>query len=297
MAHALECLARLIRLLLGRSAVAANKLECGASLCILGVDIMLSFRGFHCKPAAAKVGQWICIIEEALGKERLPPGLASKLAGKLSWGVSKLFKRLGRAMLRPLFDQRSRRDGSLSPELRRALGWWLKVLRLGLAELRRWEDAPQAPMHGFCDASGSPPHLGAVLFDGSEWWWTHMEPPAHILASFRRRADNQIMALELLAISLALGTFADILRGGKVVIHSDNTGSEVGRHAGFPVLGLLCLVARCALGGVPQGRTTTRSSCTLNGWTLQKPGWRSLLSVSARTTILETCLHEWCAVR
>ena len=143
--------------------------------------------------------------------------------------------------------------------------WWLKVLRLGLAELRRWEDVPRAPMHVFCGASGSPPHLGAVVFDGNDWWWTHMEPPAHMLACFRRRADNQIMALELLAINLALGTFAVILKGGRVVIHSDNTGSEVGRVARSPRSWVSCFVARCASGVAQQGRMTMHSLCTLNG--------------------------------
>ena len=34
------------------------------------------------------------------------------------------------------------------------------------------------------------------------------------------------MGLELLSIALGLSVFADILRGRKVIIHSDNTGAE-----------------------------------------------------------------------
>ena len=49
----------------------------------------------------------------------------------------------------------------------------------------------------------------------------------HVVARFRNRKDNQIMGLELLAVSLGLGTFESVLAGRKVVIHSDNTGSEV----------------------------------------------------------------------
>jgi len=37
MEHALQCLARLIRLLLGPTAVAADKLACGKKLDVLGV--------------------------------------------------------------------------------------------------------------------------------------------------------------------------------------------------------------------------------------------------------------------
>ena len=38
MEHGLQCLARLIRVLLGQTAVADNKLACGRSLCVLGVS-------------------------------------------------------------------------------------------------------------------------------------------------------------------------------------------------------------------------------------------------------------------
>ena len=40
MEHALQCLARLIRVLLGPTAVAVNKLACGRTLDVLGVDAL-----------------------------------------------------------------------------------------------------------------------------------------------------------------------------------------------------------------------------------------------------------------
>ena len=52
-----------------------------------------------------------------------------------------MFRRLGRAMLRPLFDQKTRRDGRMSCELRRALMWWKTVLNEGIAEKRPWKTA------------------------------------------------------------------------------------------------------------------------------------------------------------
>ena len=48
-----------------------------------------------------------------------------------------------------------------------------------------------------------------------------------LMASFSRRRDNQIMGLELAAISLGLSTFAEWLGGRKVTIHCDNSGAEV----------------------------------------------------------------------
>ena len=130
-------------------------------------------------------------------------------------------------MLRPLFDQKSRRDGRIDDNLRRALHWWLHVLRIGLAEVRVWGMPEQCPVNLFCDARGQPPHLAAILFCDGQRTFTHMKPPAAVLEQFKRRKDNQIMGLELLAISLGLSTFQEQLSGRKVVIHSDNSGSEV----------------------------------------------------------------------
>jgi hypothetical protein len=45
MEHALSCLARLIRILLGPSAVADKKLECGHELIVLGVSVLSLSKG------------------------------------------------------------------------------------------------------------------------------------------------------------------------------------------------------------------------------------------------------------
>ena len=55
MQHAMGCFARLVRVLLGSSALADRKLACGTSLCILGVDVMLSTHGVTCRPSKDKV--------------------------------------------------------------------------------------------------------------------------------------------------------------------------------------------------------------------------------------------------
>ena len=130
-------------------------------------------------------------------------------------------------MLRPIFDQKTRIDGSMSPELRRALLWWIEALERKFSERRRWKNEQSEPVHLFCDASGYPPHMGAVLITGERCCFTHCAVSQQTLEAFRHRRDNQIMGLELLSISLGLCTFADLIRGRSVVIHSDNTGAEV----------------------------------------------------------------------
>ena len=101
----MHCFAELVRTLLGDSAVAADKLGFGASLGILGVDVSVRASGFVFRPMRDKVSEWLSALESAISLRKLRGGDASKLAGKLSWGCAHLFRRFGRAMIRPIFDQ------------------------------------------------------------------------------------------------------------------------------------------------------------------------------------------------
>ena len=163
-----------------------------------------------------------------------------------------LFSKIGRAMLRPIFDQKSRRDGQLCNELRRSLQWWLRVLGTDMVELRPWKPVTTKAGHLFCDASANPAQLGAVSILDGTWWWCHYTPPAHILSLFSKRNDNQIMGLELLAVALGLSTFADKLRSRRVVIHCDNTGSEASVCIFGPLFSLIVMT------GVHAQRVRTR---------------------------------------
>ena len=170
-------------------------------------------------------------------------------------------------MLRPIHDQKTRRDGQMSPELSRALQWWIDVLRNGLCERRAWRAEQGQPVHLFCDASGSPAHLGAVLLIDNRCYFTNYAPSDQLLQRFRRRRDNQIMGLELLSISLGLCTFEGLLRGRKVVVHSDNTGSEVSidraqrRALAHGVVVVVCGV--CVAGSNPAWHCSLSGSCAV----------------------------------
>ena len=102
----MHCFARLVRLLMGATAIANKKLECGRSLHILGVEISLSVKGYTCRPAKEKLRKCIFAIKEALATGQLSAGCAEKLAGRLGWACQYLFHRLGRAMLRPVFKHK-----------------------------------------------------------------------------------------------------------------------------------------------------------------------------------------------
>ena len=99
--------------------MADEKCEVGESLVVLGVEVQMSQKGYSFRPAADKVWgvvwgvccdllcllsvqveKWLRLINDALEQQKLLPGTAMKLAGKLYWGTSCAFKRLGRAMIR-----------------------------------------------------------------------------------------------------------------------------------------------------------------------------------------------------
>ena len=93
-------------------------------------------------------------------------------------------------------------------------------------------------------------------------WWTHMAPPTSVLKYFRARRDKQIMGLELLAISLGMGTFIEKLTGRRVVIHTDNKGSEVRPFACACAVNLSCLVVVVVAASRFGARPGPRAACT-----------------------------------
>ena len=107
--HAMQCFARLVRALLGDSAVADRKLDSGNSLEILGVVLSCSPVGYIAQPSLKNRTKSLLVIEAALRDRHLPCGAAQKLAGRLNWAGQYLFHRMGRAMLRPIYNLKSDR--------------------------------------------------------------------------------------------------------------------------------------------------------------------------------------------
>ena len=174
---------RLVKAVLGVSSVAAEKLEEGPSMVILGVESTVSDSGLHCIPDKQKRKKWIARIKKALASKKLTAGEASKLSGALQWATQNQFRRLGRAMLRPIYRhsrcspgatyacfcsfgarQIRTRSGQIDRELELALRWWLQVLELEIAEERSFVEGRQPCVHLFSDARSTPPRVAAVLF-------------------------------------------------------------------------------------------------------------------------------------
>ncbi|CAK0808532.1 unnamed protein product, partial [Prorocentrum cordatum] len=225
-AHAAEVFARMARAILGPGSVAGGKLEWGSELVVLGVHFALSGAGIHCAPSEDKARKWACAITRALESGKLEPGAASKLAGALSWASQSLFKRLGRASLRPLFAQQRGCGSRVRTPLRIALEWWREVLDAGVHEVAEWKARPLGAAHLFADARSTPPRASAVLFARDRVWYTDWAPGAAVLRLFGQRGDNQIMSLGLLAIAVATSSFRHLLSNAAPDFFSDSRGAE-----------------------------------------------------------------------
>ena len=167
--HAMMCLARLVRAIFGDSAVAKHKLGFGASIVALGVLITPKEDSFRCELAPEKAAKCIEAMTTALRDEKLFPGTARKLAGRLSWASQFMFRRLGRAMLRPFFQRAHSSECLIDEALRIALDWWLMVLRKGVAEEYPWKMKADRPVHLYVDARGVPPRCVASLQISVRW--------------------------------------------------------------------------------------------------------------------------------
>ena len=150
------CMARLVRVIFGKSAVAERKLDFGPTLVALGAS------GYSCELEEEKAAKCIATITEALNTGELNPGVARNLACRHSWASQFVFRRLGRAMLRPIFGRGHSSECMLDGALRQALMWWLMILREGITELRPWQPPRDPPLQLHVDARGVPPRRAHV---------------------------------------------------------------------------------------------------------------------------------------
>ena len=171
------------------------------------------------------------------------------------------------------------------------MGWWCNTLVADICEEHEWKAPDSALAHMLVDARGSPAHCAAVLFVNGQVHFTDGAPSEAVMARFRQRADNQIMSLEMLAISVGLATFAAELRGRKVIVYSDNTGAEVCWLCLACVSGLLLLVCRSAQGRALRGAGIIVKWFMRFGPRLSWARRGSGSSAFPRTTIWLTCRH------
>ena len=199
--HALHCFHRMVIALLGDGAIMPEKMCCSNPLNLLGLTIAIYNGEVTVCPNEAKREKWLRQVIEALNTGRLRRRGAEKLAGRLGFTAQNAFRRLGRAMLRPLYQQQyfPLRNGAMHPLLVLGLKWWQHVLKNKLWQKQRLCARPEV-IDLFCDAASTPARVAAVCMDASSLEYTAWSPPSELLEMLEPRRDQQIMALELMAI-------------------------------------------------------------------------------------------------
>ena len=84
-----------------------------------------------------KAKRWSEQIRLAVDTEHLDSGSAQKLAGRLNFATQHLFHKVGRAMIKPVYAQKTSGSGKVGPRLLAALKWWLVVLVEKVSEQTR----------------------------------------------------------------------------------------------------------------------------------------------------------------
>ena len=95
------------------------------------VDLTVSPREIQVLPS--RVDSICCELKQILASKKLSKGHASEIFGKLSFSAGQLFGRFGRMHLVPFKIRQYGKNGSshLTPEIERAIGFWLSVLPRG----------------------------------------------------------------------------------------------------------------------------------------------------------------------
>ena len=145
--------------------------------------------------------KWPLDIEWHLENNHMSPREAACLAGRLAFACTFPFRRLGRAMVRPIFARQysTSRNCTLARMLRSALACWKTALAETVCETYFVNPPSAFNCDLFCDASGvNGGYLAAVLVIGSLAFYVHAPVPSEWRDWILPRNDSQIMPWELL---------------------------------------------------------------------------------------------------
>ena len=197
-------------------------------------------------------------IEGVLGSRKLLPAHASKLGGKLRFGASHFWGKVGRAFLRPLSERqysRIHRD-DVNEAIRTALLQWCRILRDGRPRSLDSEEGQDVEAVVFTDGftpdarkpdeATEEPRIGGVLFSKElerPVVFTREVEEAIIEAWLPRK--NQIALIELFAVIVAVETFKPLITAKRLLIMIDSESA-----LGWLVKGYSALEDICDLVGV-----------------------------------------------
>ena len=206
------------------------------------VDLTVSPRKIQVLPS--RVDSICCELKQILASKKLSKGHASEVFGKLSFSAGQLFGRFGRMHLAPFKLRQYGKNGSshLTPEIERAIGFWLSFL-------------PRGPFRAVPPHSGTP--FVITMSDGEGTGsvaaaiWSPLAPGGvHQPRWFQVDLHNPYLQLGLkvrissprdtstrlrpLFPAICLTTWPDLIRGSLWLHFIDNDGAQS------------CLVSGCS---------------------------------------------------
>ena len=228
-----------------------KKLQLSRCPTILGVTYDLESMVLVIKPS--RKTELLEEIDRVLKTNLLDPGSAGKLKGKLMFGASQLWGKLGRAFLRSLSERQYARSSidpfSLDEALRRSLLHWKKLISDGPPRAIEFRSSKLSDAVVFTDGftpdprknEQLPDRVGAVIFD------RRMSKPVQFSEIIPKRVikkwiprKTQIVPVEMMAPILALETFKERLVGADVIILIDSEAVEAALIKGYSSKEDLC---------------------------------------------------------
>ena len=213
--------------LLGLPCDSAKSVDFSELMVVLGIQINLSFaeKLVSMVVQESKARAWKNVILSILECELLDPGLAAKLAGKLSFAVTAAAGRVGRAYVKPLYAQAAAPLAyhRISIWLSFALVWWMAYLDVRPAT-QVSSTVSKRHVVGWCDAAGASRWLGAVVYANGLFFYARCITPGFIWDQLLEREDNQIGVQEMLGVLLLLESFSELLQGALLTLYIDNDG-------------------------------------------------------------------------
>ena len=186
--NAKECFRTLVDTLFGDGSISVNKLLSGNPLVILGLQVAITPQSMTVSVDRNKADKWIVDLREALESGKLHPSMAGKLAGRLCFATCGIFRKVGRAMIRPFYARQHApaTHVKMTPHLKRAAAWWIHVLQENVCEQIDFkEDRPTLDL--LTDAASSPACVAAVLISEKYIKYTCKLLGEHDMATLLKR--------------------------------------------------------------------------------------------------------------
>ena len=223
-----------------------KKLQLSKSPAILGVTYNLEQMQLEIKPE--RKAELIEELDQVLQTKLLDPGAAGKLKGKLMFGASQLWGKVGRAFLRAISERQYMRIAAsdslfkVDLPLELALRHWRMLVEEGPPRTIDASGPKKADVVVFTDGftpdprshEALPDRVGAVMFDRRSLKPVQFTAvvPDEVKKDWIPRA-TQIIPIEMLAPILALSTFADRVESADVILLIDSEVVEAALIKGY----------------------------------------------------------------